>query len=224
MNDQLPTVSWIICTSTQSEHPSYRPGDGAAFVASKIDAIAANPEVWAKTVVHPQLRRERRPLRPRRRRRPRRRARRASSCTGPPRAAPGQRAAGRGGLPGARDRRLAVDGGRLGVLRAVRPHVGAAVPGAGHRRAGAEHLGVAAAHVRRPDLGVPVRRRPAAAPRTVLRRPRPRSRRRSTPGPRCPRRLPRGCPTLRRMPGAAADQAAHPPRSRAPGRGSRRTI
>jgi len=26
------------------------PADGAAFVASKIDAIAANPEVWAKTV------------------------------------------------------------------------------------------------------------------------------------------------------------------------------
>ena len=25
------------------------PADGAAFVASKIDAIAANPEVWAKT-------------------------------------------------------------------------------------------------------------------------------------------------------------------------------
>jgi phospholipase C len=26
------------------------PADGAAFVASKIDAIAANPDVWAKTV------------------------------------------------------------------------------------------------------------------------------------------------------------------------------
>ena len=46
--------------------------------------------------------------------------------------------------------------------RALRPHVGAAVPGAGHRGAGAEHLGVAAAHLRRPDLGVPVRRRPGA--------------------------------------------------------------
>ena len=48
-NDQLPTVSWIIPTSTQSEHPDYLPAAGAAFVASKIDAIAANPEVWAKT-------------------------------------------------------------------------------------------------------------------------------------------------------------------------------
>jgi len=50
INDRLPTVSWIIPTSTQSEHPDYMPAAGAAFVASKIDAIAANPDVWAKTV------------------------------------------------------------------------------------------------------------------------------------------------------------------------------
>ncbi len=50
MNDKLPAVSWIIPTSYQSEHPDYMPADGAAFVASKIDAIAANPAVWAKTV------------------------------------------------------------------------------------------------------------------------------------------------------------------------------
>ncbi len=50
MNDNLPTISWIITTSTQSEHPDFMPAAGAAFVASKIDAIAANPEVWAKTV------------------------------------------------------------------------------------------------------------------------------------------------------------------------------
>jgi phospholipase C len=50
INDKLPAVSWIIPTSTQSEHPDYMPAAGAAFVASKIDAIAANPEVWAKTV------------------------------------------------------------------------------------------------------------------------------------------------------------------------------
>ena len=49
INDKLPTVSWIIPTSFQSEHPDYMPADGAAFVASKIDAIAANPDVWAKT-------------------------------------------------------------------------------------------------------------------------------------------------------------------------------
>ncbi len=49
-HDKLPAVSWIIPTSYQSEHPDYMPADGAAFVASKINAIAANPEVWAKTV------------------------------------------------------------------------------------------------------------------------------------------------------------------------------
>jgi len=48
-NDKLPAVSWVIPTSYQSEHPDYMPADGAAFVASKIDAIAANPDVWAKT-------------------------------------------------------------------------------------------------------------------------------------------------------------------------------
>ncbi len=50
MHDKLPAVSWIIPTAFQSEHPDYMPADGAAFVASKIDAIAANPDVWAKTV------------------------------------------------------------------------------------------------------------------------------------------------------------------------------
>jgi phospholipase C len=48
-NDRLPTVSWVIPTGFQSEHPDFMPADGAAFVASKIDAIAANPDVWAKT-------------------------------------------------------------------------------------------------------------------------------------------------------------------------------
>ena len=49
INDKLPAVSWIVPTSFQSEHPDYMPADGAAFVASKFDAIAANPDVWAKT-------------------------------------------------------------------------------------------------------------------------------------------------------------------------------
>lgn len=48
-NDRLPAVSWIIPTSVESEHPNYMPAAGAAFVASKLNAIAANPEVWAKT-------------------------------------------------------------------------------------------------------------------------------------------------------------------------------
>ncbi|MGH3857537.1 MAG: alkaline phosphatase family protein, partial [Pseudonocardiaceae bacterium] len=50
-NDRLPTVSWIIPTSHQSEHPDYLPAAGADFVASKIEAIAANPAVWATTAL-----------------------------------------------------------------------------------------------------------------------------------------------------------------------------
>ncbi|GLY71835.1 alkaline phosphatase family protein [Actinoallomurus iriomotensis] len=49
-NDRLPTVSWIIPTSFQSEHPDYTPAAGADYVASKIDAIASHPDVWRKTL------------------------------------------------------------------------------------------------------------------------------------------------------------------------------
>lgn len=50
LHDRLPAVSWIMPTLAQSEHPDAMPADGAAFIASKIDAIAANPDVWAKTI------------------------------------------------------------------------------------------------------------------------------------------------------------------------------
>jgi phospholipase C len=50
INDRLPTVSYILPTSYQSEHPDFMPAAGADFVASKVNAIAANPDVWAKTV------------------------------------------------------------------------------------------------------------------------------------------------------------------------------
>jgi phospholipase C len=48
-HDNLPKVSWIISYRHRSEHPDYLPAQGAQFLASKIDAIAANPDVWAKT-------------------------------------------------------------------------------------------------------------------------------------------------------------------------------
>ncbi|MCQ9178399.1 phospholipase [Streptomyces sp. IBSBF 2953] len=48
-NDRLPTVSWIIPPGRQSEHPDFLPAAGADFVASKVEAIAADPAVWAKT-------------------------------------------------------------------------------------------------------------------------------------------------------------------------------
>ena len=49
-HDQLPTVSWILPLPKFNEHPNNSPAAGATFVASKIDALASNPEVWAKTV------------------------------------------------------------------------------------------------------------------------------------------------------------------------------
>jgi phospholipase C len=49
-HDQLATVSWIIPTSGQSEHPAYLPASGANYVASKLDAVAANRDLWSKTV------------------------------------------------------------------------------------------------------------------------------------------------------------------------------
>ncbi|HET6501381.1 MAG TPA: alkaline phosphatase family protein [Amycolatopsis sp.] len=50
LNDRLPAVSWIIPTAAQCEHPDYLPAAGADFVARKLDAVAANPDVWRKTV------------------------------------------------------------------------------------------------------------------------------------------------------------------------------
>jgi phospholipase C len=50
MNDKLPAVLRFIPTSFQSEHPDYMPAEGAAFIANKIDVIAANRDVWEKTL------------------------------------------------------------------------------------------------------------------------------------------------------------------------------
>ncbi len=49
-HDRLPTVSWILPTSGQSEHPAYIPASGANFLASKLGAVAENRDLWSKTV------------------------------------------------------------------------------------------------------------------------------------------------------------------------------
>jgi phospholipase C len=49
-NGTLPTISWLFPTSVASEHPSFLPAAGAQFVASKIEALAANEELWNSTV------------------------------------------------------------------------------------------------------------------------------------------------------------------------------
>jgi phospholipase C len=46
----LPTVTWIVPTSGKSEHPAYLPATGADWMASKIEAVAANPDLWAQTL------------------------------------------------------------------------------------------------------------------------------------------------------------------------------
>jgi phospholipase C len=50
LHDRLPTVSYLLPPSYQSEHPDYLPAFGADYIKSKLDAIAANPDVFAKTV------------------------------------------------------------------------------------------------------------------------------------------------------------------------------
>ena len=49
-NGTLPTVSWIFPTSVASEHPAFLPAAGAQFVASKLEALAANEDLWNSTV------------------------------------------------------------------------------------------------------------------------------------------------------------------------------
>jgi phospholipase C len=145
INDKLPTVSFILPPAGFDEHPAALPNAGATFVASKIDAIAANPDVWAKTVfilsydendgmfdhVLPQT---------------------------PPAGTPDEfvfktsptgptgwrRPSGRARLPGAGDHHLAVDGGRVGVLGTVRPHLAAAFSRAAHGGRGDQYQRLAA--------------------------------------------------------------------------------
>ena len=48
---KLPQVSYIVGGYVTSEHPAARPADGAKFISQVIDALTADPAVWAKTVL-----------------------------------------------------------------------------------------------------------------------------------------------------------------------------
>lgn len=49
---QLPEVSWIVAPAAASEHPSAStPLQGADYTARVLDALTANPAVWARTVL-----------------------------------------------------------------------------------------------------------------------------------------------------------------------------
>jgi phospholipase C len=46
---RLPQVSWLVAPTAQTEHPDYFPAAGAEYIAQKLDAIAANPDLWYTT-------------------------------------------------------------------------------------------------------------------------------------------------------------------------------
>jgi phospholipase C len=49
---RLPQVSYVIATAAGSEHPSpSSPAQGAAYTAELLDALTADPKVWARTVL-----------------------------------------------------------------------------------------------------------------------------------------------------------------------------
>jgi phospholipase C len=48
-HDRLPQVSWIVAPYILCEHPEATPGYGESFVSRLLEALASNPEVWAKT-------------------------------------------------------------------------------------------------------------------------------------------------------------------------------
>ncbi len=48
---RLPQISWIIAPAADSEHPApSSPAQGADYTARVIDALTADPKVWARTV------------------------------------------------------------------------------------------------------------------------------------------------------------------------------
>ena len=52
MGGTLPSVSWVISPAKDSEHPGpSSPAQGADYIARVLDALTANPDVWASTVL-----------------------------------------------------------------------------------------------------------------------------------------------------------------------------
>ena len=49
-NDTLPQVSWIVPPYIMSEHPAATPAYGESLTSRLLEALVANPAVWAKTV------------------------------------------------------------------------------------------------------------------------------------------------------------------------------
>ncbi|WP_277967887.1 phosphocholine-specific phospholipase C [Sphingomonas echinoides] len=52
LDGRLPQVSYIIATAAGSEHPGpSSPAQGAAYTAEVLDALTADPDVWARTAL-----------------------------------------------------------------------------------------------------------------------------------------------------------------------------
>ena len=51
LSGNLPQVSWILASGADCEHPSASPAYGERFVGSILDALTADPAVWAKTAL-----------------------------------------------------------------------------------------------------------------------------------------------------------------------------
>ncbi len=47
----LPQVSWLMPPLNCSEHPRWSPADGAHYIATILNALTANPDVWGKTAL-----------------------------------------------------------------------------------------------------------------------------------------------------------------------------
>lgn len=50
-NDNLPQVTWLNAAFDHSEHAPFLPADGEMAVYQVLEALAAKPDLWAKTVV-----------------------------------------------------------------------------------------------------------------------------------------------------------------------------
>jgi phospholipase C len=51
VSGNLPQVSWIIGPSYTTEHPNWSPAAGAFFLQGILEALTADPKVWAKTAL-----------------------------------------------------------------------------------------------------------------------------------------------------------------------------
>jgi phospholipase C len=51
VSGNLPQVSWIVGPEYSTEHPDHLPADGAHYIKGVLEALTADPAVWAKTLL-----------------------------------------------------------------------------------------------------------------------------------------------------------------------------